>query len=173
MNTTAQIKQAVKKSGQQIVQEPLELLKTARDQVSGEEFDRGERYEDPAEVEAKRKQQETEQLKQKVAFDDQRHLEALQNEMRDIRHQKIFNDLIARIQSGENVAVEEFQELTHEQREVLKAQREAAIQRQAAMAQQQDGLREPTSKRDRRIGGQKKTAEKQQTRVEKPVPPSG
>jgi len=150
--------------------EPLELLKAARSQISGEQE---EQYYDPAQEAEKQKLQNEQILKQQVDSSDQRHLEALQNEMIDIRRQKLFNDLIRRIQEGEDISVEEFQELTHEQRDVLKAHNEAAQKRKANEQNQQSGLVEPPSKRNRRLGGQRKAAEKQQTRVEKPVPPSG
>lgn len=177
MNTTAQVKQALKKSGQQMAQEPLELLNAAKAQLSGEEYEGGNAggdYEDPRAAEDRKKQQNEQQLKQKVAVDDQRHLEALQNEMMDIRRQKRFNELIQRIQAGEDVPIEEFQELSHEQREVLKAHKEAAQQRQLEQSQQQNTLQEPSAKRNRRMsGGQKQAAQKQTTRIEKPQPPSG
>ena len=52
--------------------------------------------------------------------------------------------------------------------EAVKQQRQ-----QAAYAQSQSGVSESTSKPSRRFGaGQKQQAQKQQTHVEKPVPPS-
>jgi hypothetical protein len=175
MNTTAQVKQALKKSGQQVAAEPLELLKAARDQITAEQgsIGNGEQYQDPQEAAARQKQEENARLQKQVDASDTRHIEALQNEIRDITRQKIFNDLLQKIQNGEAVAIEEFQELTHEQRDVLKAQREAAITRQNQQAQQQNSAPVGSSKPSRRMGGQKKAAQKQETRVEKPVPPSG
>jgi hypothetical protein len=173
MNTTAQVKQAIKKSGQQIRQEPLELLRAARQQVTGAENEGGTESYNSAPDADQQKRQEEAVLKQKVASDDQRHLEALQNEIRDISRQKMFNDLIQRIQNGEDVPVEEFQELSHEQREVLKAHKEAAQKRKLEQQNQSTTLQEPVAKRNRRMGGQKQAAQKQTTRVEKPQPPSG
>jgi hypothetical protein len=63
-----------------------------------------------------------------------------------------------------------------EQKQVLKAQMEAVkYQReQAAYAQSQEGFQTPVSKRGRRFGTtRKEEAQKEQTHIEKPVPPSG
>ncbi|MBL7036291.1 hypothetical protein ISR94_00385 [Candidatus Microgenomates bacterium] len=181
MNTTAQIKQTskpisqFKKSVQQMAQEPLEILKTAQSQVSGKEV--GSSVDEIGVPQANEgtTSQQTEQRKTDVAISDNRNLESLQNEMREIRRQKLFNSLLARIQGGEDVPVEEFQELSHEQRDVLKAQLEAYKKRSAQQSIQKP-LVEPSTKRGRGLAGfgkRKTMAEKQQTRVEMPLPPSG
>jgi hypothetical protein len=169
MNTTAQVKQAIKKSAQQMAQEPLELLKSAVRQVSGEE-------ERPQQQETPRSDpeipQDEQNYKKKVAEQDGRHLQALEAELKDIRRQKIFNELMRRIQSGEDVPLEEFSELSYEQKDVLKAQIEAVRTRNSSHAT--DQLAMPSSKKGRKMGGgQKGAAKKEETRVEKPVPPSG
>lgn len=148
----------IKKSVQQIVSEPLEMLKSVAKQVSV-----------PENIPS------TEQPKldqTAMAQQDGRHLEALESELKDIRRQKIFKDLMRRIQAGEDIPLEEFTELSYEQRDVLKAQIEAIKTRNTQQVSNQ--LVEPISARGRKMGGgQKQSAQKQTTRVEKPVPPSG
>lgn len=175
MNTSTQIKQAIKKSAQQVRQEPLELLKTATRQITGVENLPNSNFEsrEPAQN-ANPDQVPDDELKYKkqVAEQDGRRLEALTSEIKDITRQKIFNDLMKRIQSGEDVPVGEFSELSYEQKDVLKAQMEAAKARNSQPVTNQ--LELPQAKRGRKMGGgQKGAAKKEQTRVEKPVPPSG
>jgi len=154
----------IKKSVQQIVREPLEILKSAAKQVSVPENI------PPAEQTEEQEQPKLDQTA--MAQQDGRHLEALESELKDIRRQKIFKDLMQRIQSGENIPLEEFTELSYEQRDVLKAQIEAIKTRNTQQVSNQ--LVEPISAKGRKIGGgQKQSAQKQTTRVEKPVPPSG
>lgn len=171
---TAQVKQAIKKSAQQMAQEPLELLKTASRQVTGEQLTGSEQtpqqQEQPKSVSDV--PQDEQKYKQQVAEQDGRHLQALESELKDIRRQKIFNELMKRIQDGEDIPFEEFTELSFEQRDVLKAQVEAVKTRNSSPAT--DQLVTPASKRGRKMGGgQKGAAKREETRVEKPVPPSG
>lgn len=166
---TAQVKQAIKKSAQQMAQEPLELLKTATRQISGEELKPQQQESPKSENEVPREEQK---YKQQVAEQDRRHLQALESELKDIRRQKLFNELMKRIQNGEDVPIEEFSELSFEQKDVLKAQMEAAKTRNSQPTTSSIDM--PTSKKGRKMGGgQKGAAKKEQTRVEKPVPPSG
>lgn len=171
MNTTAQVKQAIKKSAQQMAQEPLELLKSAARQVSGEQ-------EKPQQQETPKSENETppeeQKYKQQVAEQDGRHLEALESELKDIRRQKIFKDLMQRIQNGEDVPLEEFAELSFEQKDVLKAQIEAVRKTNSQQSTANSQIDMPQAKRGRKMGGgQKGAAKREETRVEKPVPPSG
>lgn len=180
MNTTAQVKQAIKKTQQQIQNEPLELLKAARQQVSGDELDWKENDTQGASSGPSAPQNENQstdgeqKLKVQVAEQDGRRLQALEAELRDIRRLKIYNELMRKVQNGEDIPVEEFQELSSEQREVLKAQMEAVKNMRAQQQSTQPGLIVPASKPGRQMGSsQKKSAQQQTTRVEKPVPPSG
>ena len=171
MNTTAQLKQSMKKSAKLLAEEPLEILKSVRKQVTGENLQPTEnpfeKIEDPQKIEEEQK------YKQQKAESDGRHLEALENELKDIRRQKIFNELMQRINQGEEIPLEVFSELSYEQKDVLKAQIEAVKKQQAVSNQSQNTLIEPTAKKGRQLLGQKQSAQKQTTRVEKPVPPSG
>ena len=116
--------------------------------------------------------EEQEKVKKQLTEAEARRIEALENELKDIRRQKLFNDLMQKIQSGEDVSVDSFQELSFEERDVLKAQLTAAKNRKAQVGGQ--SFVEPSAKKGRKMGfGQKQSAQKQTTRVEKPVPPSG
>ena len=166
-NTANQVKKSIKS----FADEPLELLKSARSQVTGENAPSGEypgeSTEDPQKI------QDEENYKVKKADSDGRHLEALESELKDIRRQKIFNELMQRIQNGEDIPLEEFSQLSYEQKDVLKAQMEAIKKQKLNAESTNNQLVEPTAKKGRQLMGQKQSAQKQTTRVEKPVPPSG
>lgn len=168
---SAQVKQAIKKSAQQMASEPLELLKNAARQISPEELGYKDKNDESEQVNSANVSQE-ENYKKQVAEQDGRHLQALESELKDIRRQKLFNELMKRIQEGEDVSLEEFTELSYEQRDVLKAQIQAVKTRNSQPVTTQ--LPELSLKHGRKMGGgQKGAAKKEQTRVEKPVPPSG
>jgi len=164
MNTAAQLKQAIKKSARQMVQEPLEILRS----ISFGEQPKPE----VQPISENEVPQDEQNYKKQVIEQDGRHLQALESELKDIRRQKIFNDLMRRIQAGEDIPLEEFTELSYEQRDVLKAQIQAVRNQNAQTVT--STVPEPTSKRGRKMGGgQKGAAKREETRVEKPVPPSG
>lgn len=166
MNTIAQ------QSTKQILNEPFELLKTAKRQMSGSEFYL------PAEKPILRKEdspsEEQKALEGKVNQTDTRRLQALESEMRDIRRQRIFNELQRKIQEGQEVFLNDITELSHEQKDVLKAQMET-IESQKLKVKGQKSLVEPAPRKSRRLFafGQKEKAESLKTRVERPLPPSG
>jgi len=175
MNTTAQLKQQVKKTAQQMAQEPLELLRSAAKQVTGSEnIPFGEQPKNQEQPKEDSVPEDEVNYKKKVAEQDGRKLQALESELKDIRRQRLFNELLKRIQNGEDIPLEEFSELSYEQKDVLKAQMEASKKQREMQSNQGTSLPEPQAKRGRKMGGgQKGTAKKEQTRVEKPVPPSG
>ena len=104
-------------------------------------------------------------------------MEALKREIEDIHKQDLFSDLQKRVSAGEEIPLENYSELTLDQKQVLKAQMEAVkFQKQQAEYAEVQGTGKlfGSAKKGRRFGsGQKQEAEKQQTHVEKPVPPSG
>lgn len=174
-NTTAKTTQDVARSiAKQIAQEPLEILKDAGDQVTGAES--GKPQANQTAPEKALNEDGTKQHEFKDRAFAHRRMQALQNEVNDIRKHNVVKDLQARISAGEAIPLQDYPELSMEQKQVLKAQMEA-VKVQQAQAKYQASLQEaPTihSKPSRRFGaGQKHEAEKQQTRVEKPVPPSG
>jgi hypothetical protein len=178
MNPTAkQVGQTARdiaiKAAKQIAREPLEVLKTAGEQIVGPEA-AGLQENPPAEAPQKNFQ---EQQKIQDKMKASRRMEALNQELTDIHKQDLFKDLQGKIAEGIEVPLEDYPELSMEQKQVLKAQMEAVRfqKQQAEYAESQSGgSLFGSPKKGRRFGqGQKQEAEKQQTRVEKPVPPSG
>lgn len=109
------------------------------------------------------------ELKQK----DLRLLQALEQETKEIQKGKLLDDLQRKIARGEEIYLENIPELSLEEKQVLKAQMEAVQKRQQQDAANRSGLSEPQAKKGRNFFGGKKVAEKQTTRVERPLPPSG
>lgn len=178
-DTTKSAKSLAQQIARQMAQEPLEVLKNASSQVTGQEVSRSqENYSQPASGEDQNKlinhQQEL-QDKMKAS----RRMEALARELEDMHKQDLFKDLQAKISEGMEVPLENYEELTIEQKQVLNAQMEAVkFQKQQAeynQAQSEGGSLFGSAKKSRKMGGggQKGAAQKEQTRVEKPVPPSG
>jgi len=163
------------KIARQVAEEPIEILKDAREQVIGQETSRSLENQTPKN-QVEPSSQETEQQKVKDKAFSERRMQALQNEIEDIRKGDLFKDLQAKISEGIEIPLEDYPELSMEQKQVLKAQMEA-VKFQKQQAEYQSPVNEVpsvSSKPSRRFGaGQKHEAEKQQTRVEKPVPPSG
>ena len=157
----------------QIVREPLEILRDVKEQTVGETLNPSVPPPENQNEDQKKLVDDQKELGDKMKSG--RRMEALQREIEDIRKQDIFKDLQRRISEGEEVYLEEYPELSMEQKQVLMAQMEAVKNQKAAV--NKNVLTEvPTihSKPSRRFGaGQKQQAEKEQTRVEKPVPPSG
>lgn len=173
-STTSSAKSVAQSIAKQIAQEPVEILKDAGDQVMGVESNKPQ-VNQTVSTEVP-KEDDTSQKEQKDRVFAQRRMQALQNEVNDIRKQDTVKELQAKISIGETVPLEDYHELSMDQKQVLKAQMEA-VKVQQAQAKYQASLQEVPaihSKPSRRFGaGQKHEAEKQQTRVEKPVPPSG
>lgn len=166
-NVGSSAKTLAQQIAKQMAREPLEILKDAREQVSNETLSGGSS--DQNSVQAVDQQKEIHE--QQVLQDNMksnRLIEALNRELEDIHKQKIFKEIQERIMNGEDVPLEEYTELTMEQKQVLNAQMEAVkVQRQNAAPKQSVPLF-GSSKPDRRMG-QKNQAKKEETRVEKPV----
>ena len=179
-NTAKQVGQTARdlaqKIARQAAREPLEVLKTAREEIlNPETLPQNENTGGGQDSDAQKKQSEN-QMKLQDKAKATRRMEALNQELVDIHKQDLFKELQGKIAEGIEVPLEDYMELSMEQKQVLKAQMEAVKyqKQQAAYAQSQEGFKTPTSKKGRRFGQtQKQEAEKQQTRVEKPVPPSG
>jgi hypothetical protein len=102
-----------------------------------------------------------------------RLLQTYNIELEDIRRENLFRDLQIKIANGEDVPIENYQnELSSEQREVLKAQIEALEARKTAqIAQKNESIPQMVSKRAR---GMLNTFKKRnQQHVEMRQPPSG
>jgi len=182
MNSTAnQVGQSAKNLAQQIAKqmaaEPLEILKNAGEQTTGKELS-GQPEEHPdgqtggSDGQKKLLEQQT---KLQDEMKSRRMMEAFDRELSDIKKQKLNADIQRRISEGETIPLEEYPDLSPEQKQVLNAQMEA-VKNQIAQSKQNNLTEVPTvhSKPSRRFGaGQKSQAEKEQTHVEKPIPPSG
>lgn len=174
-DTTKSAKQLAQDIAQKMAREPLEILKDAKEQITGEELSR-----QPDSQQLGGSDEQKKLIEQQGQFNDQlksgRRMEALQREIDDIRKQEVFKDLQRRISEGEEIALEEYPELSIEQKQVLNAQMEAVRMSRRQDDQASGQLEVPSvhSKPSRKFGaGQKSQAQKEQTRVEKPVPPSG
>jgi hypothetical protein len=175
-DTTKSAKTLAQQIARQMAQEPLEILKDVKEQVVGQEFSgqpAGPRPENQN-MQAKQIEQQNESMDKMKAT---RRMEALNRELEDIHKQEKFSELQKRISEGEQISLEEYPEFTLDQKQVLKAQMEAVRnQMQTQQEQSQDVLIEPASKKGRQLsstGKKQQSMKNEQTRVEKPVPPSG
>ena len=160
-------KVTAQKIAKQLAQEPLEILKTAREQVVGNRSEESGIREEPKAPDFQSK------LQDKIK--SSRRMEAYQRELTDIRKEELFKDLQRRIAQGEEIPLENYPELTMEQKQVLNAQKEAVKNRNEKSGMRNAELREPAPRKSRRLFnfGKKREVKRQQTRVESIVPPSG
>lgn len=176
-NTTKSAKSLAQQIARQMAQEPLEVLKNASSQVTGIEAPRSPESASPPQNQEDQSKLVHYQQELQDKMKSSRLMEALERELGDIHKQDLFKDLQAKIAEGIEVPLEDYSELTMEQKQVLKAQMEAVAYQKAQQEyaeSQTGGSLFGSSKKGRKMGGgQKQEAEKQQTRVEKPVPPSG
>ena len=115
-----------KKIARQVAREPLEVLKSARGQLSGEQAKYIEQKINQ-EKESQTKDPKTQELKNKDTIRASRALEALDRELQDIRRDKLIKELQRKIAEGQEISLEDYPELTPEQKQVLKAQIEAGV----------------------------------------------
>ncbi len=174
-NTAKSAKSLAQAIAKQMAREPLEVLKTARGQVSGEEISSPENFSQNLGSEDQKKLiHHQEELADKMK--SSRRMEALNRELSDIQKQDLFKDLQRRITEGEEIPLEDYPELSIEQRQVLKAQMEAVrIRIENVKLGSGKSLVEPAAKKGRQLFnfGKKQEVKRQQTHVEKIVPPSG
>lgn len=154
----------------QIAQEPAEILKDAGEQV------RGDTHSETAGENFKGSDENLAVHQANDQATSQRLVKALQKEIEDIQKHDLVSTLQAKISEGTEVALNDYHELSMEEKQVLKAQMEAVRKQNRLQAYNQSLGEVPAihSKPSRRFGaGQKQEAEREQTRVEKPIPPSG
>lgn len=174
-DTTNSAKSLAKQIAKQMAREPLEILKDAREQTTGQELS-GQPDNPYPSTPDNQKQPVEHQNKLQDQMKNSRRMEALNRELDDIHKQERFSDLQKRISEGEGIPLEEYPELSMEQKQVLNAQMEAVKNQIAAQnSQSQGGLIEPAAHKGRQLFnfGKKQAMKNEQTRVEKPVPPSG
>ena len=137
-------KNLAKQVAKQMAREPLEVLRAAGTQVGGTE-----RVSPPPTAPGVSSSKEPSPLdKVKIEAQGQRQLAALEAEIKDIQKSR-------------------------EQEAAVKTQREEAVAAES-QAQEKEPPKVPSKPSRRLFGiGQKAQAEKQKTRVEKPLPPSG
>lgn len=173
MNNPAQTtKTLAQKIAQQMQDESLEILKDAKEQITGKESgDNGSREQYDPEAQANLLH---EQKKAQDHAKSQRLLQAYQRELEDVRKQDLLKNLQRRIAEGEEVPLEDYPELSMEHKQVLRAQMEAVRARNLQSTGSKP-LVEPVAKKGRRMFnfGKKTSMKREQTRVEKVVPPSG
>lgn len=174
-DTTNSAKSLAQQVARQMAREPLEILKDAREQTTGQELS-GQ----PDNQQFKALDNQTKAVEHQNELQDKmkatRRMEALNRELEDIHKQDKFSDLQKRISEGEQISLEEYPELSMEQKQVLNAQMEAVKNRiEMQKSQSQNTLVEPAAHKGRQLFnfGKKQSMKNEQTRVEKPVPPSG
>jgi hypothetical protein len=175
-NTTKSAKNLAQQIAKQMAGELPEVLKTAGGQITGAEVAKPqEAFSESQSGDQNKLIAHQQELQDKMQAG--RRMEALERELEDIRKQDLFSDLQRKVSEGEVIPLVDYHELSMEQKQVLKAQMEAVkFQKDQAEFAQAEGRGSlfGSAKKGRKMGGgQKQEAEKQQTRVEKPVPPSG
>lgn len=176
-DATKSAKSLAQMVAKQMAKEPFEVLKRVPAHVVGapeatQSQENGSNNQAPTDFKTQK-----EVLESNDKIKSGRRIEALDRELKDIRRERLFKEIQRKIAEGIQVYLEEYPELSLEQKQVLNAQIEAVkaqmIQKQNA--EQNQGLMEPTSKKGRRLFGfgQKSQVKKQQTKIEKPMSPSG
>ena len=175
--TTSSARDLAQKIVRQMAQEPLEVLKTAADQITVPETSPSTTQ--PNQNNENQRKVIENQKKLQDNMKSGRRMGALEQELKDIHKQDLFKDLQNKIANGTEIPLGDYPELSMEQKQVLKAQMEAVKyqKQQAAYAESQPKALFGTAKPSRKFGANQRTqkaeAERQQTHVEKPVPPSG
>jgi hypothetical protein len=174
-DTSNSAKNLAQQLARQIAREPSEILKDIREQTTGQELSgQPDRQQSNAAENQNRPVEHQGELQDKMKSG--RRMEALNRELDDIHKQEKFSELQKIISEGVEVSLEEYPDLSMEQKQVLKAQMEAVKnQIEAQQAQDKNVLIEPASHKGRQLFnfGKKQSMKQEQTRVEKPVPPSG
>jgi hypothetical protein len=174
-DTAKSAKGLAQQIAKQMATEPLEILKDVKEQTTGVGVSEQQSTENTGNSDNQKKLLEHQNdLQDKMK--SSRRMEALDRELDDIRKRDLFSDLQRKISEGEEIPLEDYTELSMEEKQVLKAQMEAyKNQMQLMQNQKQDTLLEPAVKKGRQLFnfGKKQGVKNEQTRVEKPVPPSG
>jgi hypothetical protein len=172
-NTAKSAKDLARQIAKQIAQEPMEVLKSVRSQTgAGEVAPTQPAGNTPG---PEQKKAPDHQSMQADKIKTSRRMEALNREISDIQKQGLFKDLQRRISEGEEIPLEDYQTLSPEERQVLKAQMEAVRIQKINSQVQSDVLVEPAAKKGRQLFnfGKKTAMKREQTHVEKITPPSG
>lgn len=168
MNVKQTAQQKAKQAAQLLARESLEVLKSAREQVAPTPEIAGQQQDSPKQGENKEnieKSRETDKAK------SAQMMRAYEAELLDIRRSEVFKDLQKRISEGEDIPVENYTELTMEQKQVLMAQKEAAAARRDMTEQGHKEVPQVSSKKGRKTFGNI-GLKRSQVQVEMRQPPS-
>lgn len=166
-----QTKQLGKHTAKQVIGEPFEVLKTAGKQVSGQEKRTIREKSKPITKDIASAVTPIEE--EKIKTQSRRLLEAHEKELEDIKKEKTFKELQRKITEGEDVPIDNFPELTMEQKQVLKAQKEA-VEKRKVVQKDKKLLVEPSSKKKRGLlPGMKGKLGRLKQKAEIRMPPSG
>ena len=170
-----QTKSLTQQIAKQVGQEPFEMLKRGGAQLNP--YESSEKLIpsfSPDKAVSQDKNSDTAKMSQEDKLKSSRLMQALEAEIEDIRKERIFKEVQAKVQSGEQVSLESYPSLTWEQRQVLKAQIEVIAARKV-QSEAQKPFSVSKSKTSRKFWGfgPKQKAQEMERRVERPVPPSG
>jgi len=168
-------KNLAQQTAKYIAQEPWEILRGVGEQSVG--FEQAKKPVVTSEATSNKNSSMSDEVHSREQDKVQRlrRVEALNRELKDIERQRVFNEAQRKISEGEDIYLTDIAELDYEQKEVLKAQMQAINAQKEKIAGGDQQLVEPGLKPSRRfLGiGAKSQVQRQQTRVERPLPPSG
>lgn len=174
------IKQAVgkqtrilaQKTAKTIAQEPLEVVKSAGRQVTGLETSGQSMQRPPAGQSSSPSLNKIDE--QKIRERGERVLQALESELKDIRKQKLFDQIQRKIANGEQVNLLSYPELSQDQRETLESQMKVFEAQKANAEANNRTLVEPKTKRPRKfLAGMQGQVDKLKRKTEIRLPPTG
>ncbi len=174
-DATKSAKNLAQMIAKQMAQEPFEVLKKVPGHLVGSQESVGG-SETSGQSSDSNFKNESEAKHEHDKIKSGRRIEALDRELKDIARERLFKELQRKISEGVEVYLEEYPELSMEQKQVLNAQIEAVkVQMTQRENSQRQSLIEPAAKKGRKLFGfgQKSQAQKQQTKIEKPMSPSG
>lgn len=172
-DTAKSAKTLAQQIAKQAAQEPIEILKEVKEQTLGQESSSEPVNQAGRHEETQKQVEEQREINDKLKSG--RRMEALNRELADIQKQDLFKALQARIAQGEEIPLEDYPELSIEQKQVLNAQMQAVRMSRRQDVQTSRQLIEPATRKGRQLFnfGKKTQVQREQTHVEKPVPPSG
>ena len=166
-------RQLAQDTAKQIAKEPLELEKTALRQVGLSSSEKKDQQDQLADNEYSKAKEQDEQQK-RVEAKMQSLRQAFESELKDIRREKVFQELLQKISEGEVVNLADYNELTWEQKQVLHAQKLALQNRKSKTDQNHQDLSEPGAKRKKNLfAGVKTRLARVQRKSEIRMPPTG
>lgn len=170
----------------QVAREPLEIGKSAIGQITGESKDLPVSQNQKTsgfqeQIFPSQNQASETGGEQKPEVNVQHRLGELENEIKKIVKEKLVRDIGEKIARGEEVSLENYPQLSLEEREMFSGQIQSVKIQKEIRGQQENALVEPQSKRPRNIfafGRKPKSdtslqAERQKRRIETPMPPTG